>query len=30
VGVYRVAYHVDDVAREVTIVYVRHRKDAYR
>ena len=30
VGVHRVIYQVDDVARVVTIVYVRHRKDAYR
>jgi mRNA interferase RelE/StbE len=30
VGSYRVVYQVDDVARVVTIQYVRHRKDAYR
>jgi mRNA interferase RelE/StbE len=30
VGVYRIIYEVDKEAREVTIHYVRHRKDAYR
>ena len=30
VGVYRVIYQVDDAARLVTVLYVRHRKDAYR
>jgi len=30
VGVHRVIYQVDDVARVVTVVYVRHRKDAYK
>ena len=30
VGVYRVIYQVDDAARLVTVVHVRHRKDAYR
>jgi mRNA interferase RelE/StbE len=30
VGVHRVVYQVDDAARVVTVVYVRHRKDAYR
>ena len=30
VGVHRVIYQVDDVAQVVTVVYVRHRKDAYR
>ena len=30
VGVYRVIYQVDDAAQVVTIVSVRHRKDAYR
>jgi mRNA interferase RelE/StbE len=30
VGVYRVIYQVDDATRVVTIVYVRHRKEAYR
>jgi mRNA interferase RelE/StbE len=29
-GVYRVIYHVDDAARLVTVLHVRHRKDAYR
>jgi mRNA interferase RelE/StbE len=29
-GVHRVIYQVDDAARVVTVVYVRHRKDAYR
>jgi mRNA interferase RelE/StbE len=30
VGAYRVVYQVDDAARLVTVLYVRHRKDAYR
>lgn len=30
VGVNRVVYQVDDTARVVTVVYVRHRRDAYR
>ena len=30
VGVHGVIYQVDDVERAVTVVYVRHRKDAYR
>ena len=30
VGVYRIVYQLDDAARSVTILYVRHRKDAYR
>ncbi len=30
VGVYRVIYQADDAARVVTVVHVRHRKDAYR
>jgi mRNA interferase RelE/StbE len=30
VGVHRVIYQVDDMARVVTVAYVRHRKDAYR
>jgi len=30
VGVHRVIYQVDDVAQVVTVVSVRHRKDAYR
>ncbi len=30
VGVHRVIYQVDDAARVVTVVHVRHRKDAYR
>jgi len=29
-GVYRVIYEVDDAARLVTVLHVRHRKDAYR
>ena len=29
-GDYRIVYHVDDAAREVTILRIRHRKDAYR
>ena len=27
---YRVIYEIDDAARVVTVVYVGHRKDAYR
>jgi mRNA interferase RelE/StbE len=30
VGAYRVVYQIDDTARLVTVLYVRHRKDAYR
>lgn len=30
VGSYRIIYEVDDDAREVEIVRVRHRRDAYR
>ena len=30
VGSYRVVYQVDDAAGTVTVVYVRHRRDAYR
>ena len=30
VGVYRVIYQVDDAARVITVVSVRHRKDADR
>jgi mRNA interferase RelE/StbE len=30
VGDYRVIYHIDDEAREVTVVGVRHRRDVYR
>ena len=29
-GVYRVVYQGDDAARLVTVLYVRHRKNAYR
>jgi len=29
-GVHRVVYQVDDAARLVTVLHVRHRKDAYR
>ena len=29
-GVYRVVYQVDDAVRLVTVLHVRHRKDAYR
>ena len=29
-GDYRIVYHVDDTVREVTILRIRHRKDAYR
>jgi mRNA interferase RelE/StbE len=29
-GVYRVIYQVDDAARLVTVLHVRHRRDAYR
>lgn len=30
VGVHRAIYQVDDAARLVTVLYIRHRKDAYR
>jgi mRNA interferase RelE/StbE len=30
VGEYRVVYEVDDRARKVRVMYVRHRRDAYR
>jgi mRNA interferase RelE/StbE len=30
VSTYRIVYQVDDTERVVTIVYIRHRKDAYR
>jgi len=30
VGDYRIIYEVDTQAREVTIHYLRHRRDAYR
>ncbi|MEE8421426.1 MAG: type II toxin-antitoxin system RelE/ParE family toxin [Dehalococcoidia bacterium] len=30
VGTYRIIYDVDDRAKEVIILHVRHRKDAYR
>ena len=30
VGDYRILYVIDDKARRVTIVHVRHRRDAYR
>jgi len=30
VGDYRIIYEVDTVAREVTIDYLRHRREAYR
>jgi mRNA interferase RelE/StbE len=30
VGSYRVIYEIDDAARAVRIMYVRHRRDAYR
>jgi mRNA interferase RelE/StbE len=29
-GPYRIVYHIDDSAREVTIFKVGHRKDVYR
>src|SRR4051794_15898857 len=29
-GDYRVVYHIDEEARTVIVVVVRHRKDAYR
>ena len=29
-GDYRIVYHVDDAKREVTVLRIRHRKDAYR
>ena len=30
VGDYRIIYAVDDVARQVDIIHIRHRSDAYR
>jgi len=30
VGDYRIVYEVDSQARQVTICYVRHRREAYR
>ena len=30
VGDYRVIYEIDDAARQVTIVYVGHRREVYR
>ena len=30
VGDYRIVYEVDTQARQVTILYVRHRRDVYR
>ncbi len=30
VGDYRIIYEIDDVARVVRVMYVRHRRDAYR
>ena len=30
VGDYRVVYEIDDAERTVRIMYVRHRRDAYR
>ena len=30
VGVYRVVYAVDTSSKELTILYVRHRRDVYR
>ena len=30
VGDYRVVYEVDDTARVVRVMYVRHRREAYR
>jgi mRNA interferase RelE/StbE len=30
VGDYRVVYEVDDAERVVRVMYVRHRRDAYR
>lgn len=30
VGVYRIVYTIDDSARSVAVISVRHRKDAYR
>lgn len=29
-GTYRVVYRIDDKARTVTIIVIKHRKDAYR
>ena len=30
VGDYRVIYEIDDAARQVTVVYVGHRREVYR
>jgi mRNA interferase RelE/StbE len=30
VGDYRIVYEIDDVTKAVRIMYVRHRRDAYR
>ena len=30
VGDYRIIYEVDDAARVVRVMYIRHRRDAYR
>ena len=30
IGDYRVIYKIDDAIRIITILYVRHRKDAYK
>lgn len=30
VGDYRIVYEIDDAARMVRVMYVRHRRDAYR
>ena len=30
VGVYRILYEIDDTARTVTVLRVRHRREAYR
>jgi mRNA interferase RelE/StbE len=30
VGEYRIVYEIDDARRTVRIMYVRHRRDAYR
>jgi mRNA interferase RelE/StbE len=30
IGDYRVIYEIDDRARQVRVMYIRHRRDAYR
>jgi mRNA interferase RelE/StbE len=30
IGDYRIIYEIDDARRQVRVMYVRHRRDAYR